>query len=155
MRQGTLVARSSSLGMSKRSRRPQRGAKSAQIILVVETDVLVRVTVAEYIRECGYKVYEAVSAAEALEVLRAGHKVDVVLSDVRLGDAAMDGFALAQQIRQEFSSVETILTSGLVMTVQKAGELCDQASLEKPYHHEQLLSRLSILFQKRERSRTT
>lgn len=150
MRQGTLVTRSSSLGMSKRSRRPERGAKPTEVVMVVETDVLIRATVADYIRECGYKVYEAVSAAEALEVLRAGHKVDVVLSEA---SGSVDGFALAQQIRQEFSSVEIILTSGLPMKAQKAGELCDRAPLEKPYHHEEILRRLSILFQKREQSR--
>jgi hypothetical protein len=40
------------------------------------------------------------------------------------------------------------------MTAQKAGELCDRAPLEKPYHHEQILKRLSILFQKRDRARS-
>jgi CheY-like chemotaxis protein len=151
MRRGTLSTRSSSLSMSKRSRRPERGTTSAEVVMVVETDVLVRATVAEYIRQCGYNVYEAVSAAEALEVLRAGHKVDVVFSNAS-GTGPLDGFALAQQIRQEFSSVEIILTSGLPMTAQKAGELCDRSPLEKPYHHEEILRRLSILFQKREQS---
>ena len=151
MRRGTLSTRSSYLSMSKRSRRPERGTKPAEVVMVVETDVLVRAIVAEYIRQCGYKVYEAVSAAEALEVLRAGHKVDVVLSNTS-GTGPLDGFALAQQIRQEFPSVEIILTSGLPMTAQKAGELCDRAPLEKPYHHEEILRRLSILFQKREQS---
>jgi CheY-like chemotaxis protein len=121
--------------------------------MVVENDVLVRAAVAEYIRECGLKVYEAVNSTEALAILRVGHKVDVVLSNANI-DGAVDGFGLAQQIRQEFSSVEMILTSSLPMTAQKAGELCDRAPLEKPYHHEQLLSRISILFQKRDRSRS-
>jgi CheY-like chemotaxis protein len=137
--------------MSKRSHRPERGAKPAEVVMVAETDVFVRATVAEYIRQCGYKVYEAVSAVEALEVLRAGHKVDVVLSDASRS-GPLDGFALAQQIRQEFSSVEIILTSGLPMKAQKAGELCDRAPLEKPYHHDEILRRLSILFRKREQS---
>lgn len=153
MRLGTLAARSSLLSMSKRSRRPERRGKTAEVVLVVENDVLVRATVAEYIRECGHKVYEAANANEALEILRAGHKVDVVLSDAKVS-GEIDGFGLAQQVRQDFSSVEVILTSGLPMTAQKAGELCDRAPLEKPYHHEQLLRRLSIIFQKRDQSRS-
>jgi CheY-like chemotaxis protein len=64
--------------------------------LVVEGDVLVRATVSDYIRECGCKVYEASGAAEALEILRAGHKVDVLLSDAG-SNGSSDGFALAQQ----------------------------------------------------------
>ncbi|HEY1263634.1 MAG TPA: response regulator [Terriglobales bacterium] len=138
--------------MSKRSRRPQRGATTAHVVMVVDNDVLVRATVAEYIRECGYKVYEAVNAAEALEILRAGHKVDILLSNAGAG-SDLDGFALAQTIRQEFSAMEIILTSGLPMTAQKAGELCDRAPLEKPYHHEEILRRLSVLFQKRQQSK--
>jgi len=154
MKQGTSVPRSSWLSMSKRSRRPERGAKTADAVLVVEADVLVRATIADYIRECGCKVYEAIGTAEALQILRAGHNVDVVLSDVGPNRSSSDGFALAQQIRQEFPSVEIILTSGLPMTAQKAGELCDRAPLEKPYHHEQILKHLSVLFQKRDQSRS-
>jgi CheY-like chemotaxis protein len=153
MRQGTLPTRSSWLSMSKRLRRPERGAKSVQTVIVVDEDVLVRATVADYIRYCGYKVYEAINSTEALQILRAGHKVDILLSNTGAsGDA--DGFTLAQAVRQEFPSVEIILTSGLPMTAQKAGELCDRTPLEKPYHHEQILSRLSVLFQKRDRSRS-
>jgi CheY-like chemotaxis protein len=152
MGQGTLRARQNFFGMSKRSRRQEHGAKPAEIVMVVEDDVLVRATVAAYIRDCGYKVLEAINSIEALAILRAGYKVDVLLSNAGLnGDT--DGFALAQQIRQEFSSVEIILTSGLPMTAQKAGELCDRAPIEKPYHHDIILQRLSVLFQKRDQSR--
>ena len=151
MGQGTLRARPNFLGMSKRSRRTERGAKPAEIVMVVEADVLVRATVAGYIRECGYMVLEAISSTEALAILRAGYKVDVLLSNVG-SNGDMDGFALAQQIRQEFSTVEIILSSGLPMTAEKAGELCDRSPVEKPYHHELILQRLSILFQKRDRS---
>jgi CheY-like chemotaxis protein len=150
---GTLGARQNFSGMSKRSRRPERGAKSAEIIMVVEADVLVRATVAAYIRDCGHKVLEAINSAEALTILRAGHKVDVLLSSA-VSNGELDGFALAQQIRQEFSSVEIILSSGLPMTAQRAGELCDRGPVEKPYHHELILQRLSLLFQKRSQWQT-
>jgi DNA-binding response OmpR family regulator len=146
-----LRARQNFFGMSKRSRRQEHGAKPAEIVMVVEDDVLVRATVAAYIRECGYKVLEAINSTEALAILRAGYKVDVLLSNAG-SNGDTDGFALAQQIRQEFSTVEIILSSGLPMTAQKAGELCDRGSVEKPYHHELILQRLSILFQKRDRS---
>lgn len=150
MSQGTLGARQNFFGMSKRSRRQEYGAKPAEIVMVVDDDVLVRATVAAYIRDCGYTVLEAINSIEALAILRAGYKVDVLLSNAN-GDT--DGFALAQQIRQEFSAVEIILTSGLQMTAQKAEELCDRAPIEKLYRHDIILQRLSVLFQKRDQSR--
>ena len=67
--------------------------------MVVEPDVLVRMTIADYLRECGYRVVEAITAEEALNFLTAGVKVDTMLSAVKL-QGAMDGFALAQRIRK-------------------------------------------------------
>jgi hypothetical protein len=40
------------------------------VVLVVEDEVLVRLSVAEYLRDCGYHVLEAANASEAVEVLR-------------------------------------------------------------------------------------
>ncbi len=70
-----------------------------QTILIVEDEVLVRLVVADYLRECGYRVYEAVNAAEALAMLQAPEvSIDIVVSDVQMpGD--MDGFGLARWIR--------------------------------------------------------
>ena len=44
--------------------------KVAGTILVVEDEVLIRLVIAEYLRDCGYRVIEAVHADEALLVLR-------------------------------------------------------------------------------------
>lgn len=144
LNQGTLDTRSYCWRMSRRSRQPQRKARPTEVVMVVEAHVLVRAVVADCIRECGFKVYEATSAAEALEMLRAGHKVNVLLSDAGTSEPP-DGFALAQQIRQEFPAVEIVLTNGLPMMVQKVGELCERAPLKKPYEHEQMLNRLELL----------
>ena len=43
----------------------------AHIILVVENDVLIRMPLAEYLRERGYRVFEAADVAEAKAVLNA------------------------------------------------------------------------------------
>ena len=64
--------------------------------MVVEPDVLVRMTVADYLRECGYRVVEAITGEEALSILGAGVKVDTILSAVKL-QGAIDGFALARR----------------------------------------------------------
>jgi CheY-like chemotaxis protein len=63
-----------------------------QIVLVVEDEVLVRMVISDYLRNCGYRVIEATSADEAMMILRnAEIDVDVVFSDVEM-PASMDGF---------------------------------------------------------------
>jgi hypothetical protein len=44
-------------------------------ILFVEPDILVRMVVADYLRECGYAVIEAVSAEDARKVLSQGDRL--------------------------------------------------------------------------------
>jgi len=80
--------------MSKRSREVSN--RVIESVMVVEPDVLVRMTVADYLRECGYRVVEAITGEEALSILGAGVKVDATLSAVKLQDA-MDGFALHRE----------------------------------------------------------
>jgi CheY-like chemotaxis protein len=69
--------------------------------------------ITDYLRECGYKVYEAVNAQEAIAMLQSPELVvDIVFSDVQMpGD--MDGFALSRWIRANKPGVQVILTSGV------------------------------------------
>jgi CheY-like chemotaxis protein len=115
--------------------------------MVVEPDVLVRMTVSDYLRECGYRVVEAITGEEALSILGAGVKVDTILSAIKL-QGALDGFALAQRIREGFSGVEVVLTTGIAMTAKKAGELCGQSRGKRPYHPDLIIDRLKLLFER-------
>ena len=53
-----------------------------KLILIVEGDFLTRWTAAEYLRETGFDVIEAVNSAEALAALRAGSAFDAVFCDL-------------------------------------------------------------------------
>jgi CheY-like chemotaxis protein len=113
---------------------------AAETILVVEDDVLVRNAVAEYLRHCGYRVIEAVSADEALIVL--GQKevaVDIVFSDIEM-PGTMDGFELAQWVRKHHPQMQVILAGTLVKAAKQAGNLCEEGPhLKKPYEPQQLV----------------
>jgi CheY-like chemotaxis protein len=66
-----------------------------QVILVVEDEILIRMAVAAYLRDCGYRVTEAASADEAMVMLRHLEiDVQVILSDVEM-PGSMDGFQLS------------------------------------------------------------
>jgi CheY-like chemotaxis protein len=120
-----------------------RGA--AKTIVVVEDEVLVRLEIADYLRDCGYQVIEANNADEALEVLRSDTAVDLVFSDIQM-PGSMDGFGLARWIREHQPGTRVILTSGIVKSAEAARDLCeDGPMMQKPYHHNQVVQRIRAL----------
>ena len=138
--------------MSDRSKQPPLKTGAAETILVVEPDVLVRMVISDYLRECGYKVLEAIGSEEAMEILKAGSKVGAVFSEVKL--EGMDGFALSHWIRSNRPEIEVILTSGPTKAAEKAGDLCDEGPVDKPYHPQQIVRRLKILFERRRQGKS-
>ena len=108
------------------------------VILVVEDDVLVRSMAAAFLRECGFDVIEANGADEAIRVLQAEIRVDIVFSDIQM-PGSMDGFGLARWMRRERPWLKVILTSGAARTAKEAGDLCETGPiLAKPYDHAEL-----------------
>jgi len=83
-------------------------------ILVVEPDILVRMAIADYLRDCGYKVFEGATAADVAPVLGSRQKIDVVFAEVQLS-GGMDGFALAQWVREKHPDTDVILTSRIAL----------------------------------------
>jgi CheY-like chemotaxis protein len=119
-------------------------------ILVVEPDILARMVIASYLRDCGYKVLEGVSAADVLAVLGSGQQIDAVLSEVRLR-GKVNGFGLARMVRERYPDTDVILTSGVTRAADKARNLCEEGPLEKPYEPQEVVRRINLL---RERRRT-
>jgi CheY-like chemotaxis protein len=116
-----------------------------ETVLVVEDEVLVRMVIADYLRECGYRVIEAGSAAEAVTVLSSPEPVDIVFSDIQM-PGEMDGFGLATWVRQNQPWLKVLLTSGNARAANTAGDLCEDGPLEqKPYHPQTILSRIQQL----------
>jgi len=104
-----------------------------ETILVVEDDILVRMPIAQYLRDCGYKVIEASNADEAMQVLlHQGTSVDVVFSDIDM-PGAVDGFGLAKWIREHRPGLEVLLTGTVPRAVESAKDLCEQGPMPKPY----------------------
>jgi DNA-binding NtrC family response regulator len=104
-----------------------------ETILVVEDDVLVRMPIAQYLRNCGYRVVESANAEEAMTVL--SHKetvIDLVFTDIEM-PGAVDGFGLARWVREHRPDLDVILTGTLPRTVQEAEELCEEGPIPKPY----------------------
>ncbi len=121
-------------------------AVKRQTVLVVEDEVLIRVSICEYLRECGFRVIEAANADEAIVVLEDRDlPIDVVLSDIEL-TGTMDGFALAQWVRRHKPGLSIILAGTPARIADAAADLCqDGPLLEKPYEPQVLLDRIKRL----------
>jgi DNA-binding response OmpR family regulator len=118
----------------------------AKIVMMVDADILARMAIADYLRDCGYKVIEGSSGAEVRAVLQNGHKIDVLLIDMQL-QSSEDGFTLAQEIRTEHPGIAILRTSSAAKLADKAADLCDDGPLLKPYHPQELLRRIQTLRQ--------
>lgn len=138
--------------MSTQFLNPKPSASTPSTILIVEDEVLIRLVIAQYLRECGYKVHEAANAAEAIAVLGSPEVlIDIVFSDV-LMPGEMDGFALARWIRANKPGIEVILTSGIDRSAEMAGMLCENGPLlRKPYEPQSVMERIRQLFSKARR----
>jgi CheY-like chemotaxis protein len=122
-----------------------QSAKAAETVLVVEGDVLLRLSIAAYLRDCGYRVLEAADAEEAVLVLKQPHlDVDVLFSDVQM-PGAMDGFGLAQWTRANRPGLEIILTGSVPRAVNAAATLCEEGPMPKPYEPQAVLDRVRRL----------
>lgn len=120
-------------------------------ILVVDDEVLIRVVIADYLRECGFQVIETGSADEALTLLNSDIPVDLVFSDVQI-PGNMNGVGLARWIRERRPEVKIVLTSGYANSAEEAADLCDGGSLmSKPYDEQLVVERIKRLLGKGKR----
>jgi CheY-like chemotaxis protein len=105
------------------------------IILFVEDDPLVRITMADYLRGAGYGVVEAGTADEAVSVLSSGTKVHLVFSDVEL-PGQMGGFSLAVWIRNHCRFIPVVLASGVNSVILPLARQHLVPFISKPYRPE-------------------
>lgn len=84
---------------------------SEQLILVVEDDSAVRRLTHERLLELRYKVIEASTVAEAIDLLQMENTVSLIFSDIRMpGD--LTGYDLARWAHDHRPDIKVLLTSG-------------------------------------------
>ena len=122
----------------------------ADTVLVVEDEVLIRMVIAQYLRDCGYRVIEAASADEAVIVLKQSElRIDAVLSDVEM-PGTMDGFGLARWVRQNRAGLEVILVGSPARAADAAADLCESGpAFAKPYEPRAVVDQIRRLLGQR------
>jgi signal transduction histidine kinase len=112
-------------------------------ILVVDDDPLIASSTAAMLDDLGHVVVEASSATSALEILRAGMKIELVVTDQAMPH--MTGLELADVIREQWPWIPIIIASGYA-------DLLDTANipfrrLAKPYHQSEIASCIAAVFE--------
>jgi PAS domain S-box-containing protein len=99
-------------------------------VLVVEDNPDVAETAAALLEQLGGRPYVVSSAEAALDTLRTGEAPDVLFSDIVMA-GAMDGLALARQVRGEWPKLPILLTTGYSQNAENLGR--EFTILPKPY----------------------
>jgi len=107
------------------------------LILVIEDEKSLRVSIARMLSRSGHEVREAESAAEAVGLL-AQSNFDLILTDVNLGDG--NGMEIVEQARaKEFDGVAVVITAfGTIETAVEAMKRGADDFLQKPIRLEEL-----------------
>jgi two-component system, response regulator PdtaR len=108
------------------------------VLLVVEDEVLIRLSVSDFLRNEGFTVIEAGSAREALTVLKARSDISLVVTDIHMS-GALEGLDLVREIRRSFPAVKIITASAYQISEPV------EATINKPYSLDRLLSVIKSL----------
>jgi signal transduction histidine kinase/CheY-like chemotaxis protein len=138
-----------------RSRKPQDMRESlyeqpviggTETILVVEDDDGVRAAVTDLLSEMGYTVLKASNAEEALTILKAGARVDLLFTDVVM-PGQIPTRELARRARESHPGLRVLFTSGYTQNaIVHNGKLDDDVFLlSKPYRKDDLARKLRSL----------
>jgi two-component system cell cycle sensor histidine kinase/response regulator CckA len=132
---------------------------SGQSVLVVDDVGVVRRAVFRFLSEEGFRVFEAASAGEALEVLATARPpVRLVLTDVIMPD--VNGVDLARLIREQWPATRVIFMSAYPAEVlaREGLDNLDVVFVAKPFTRDELVTKVgaALRFPKRdgEESRT-
>jgi CheY-like chemotaxis protein len=111
-------------------------------VLVVEDEILVRLSLAATLRDEGFFVIEAANGDEAVAVLASSTPIDIVLTDVNM-PGSLDGVALSRYVRSTRPALKVIVVSGRVDQAV-AAEVAD-AFVPKPYDPARILHAIGRL----------
>jgi nitrogen-specific signal transduction histidine kinase/ActR/RegA family two-component response regulator len=119
---------------------PLRSATGALDILLVDDEPLVRDGIAMMLGELGHRVVEAGGAAEALDKIQNGLRVDVVVTDYKM--PRMDGAELARRLHGWQPQLPVLLITGYS---GPADDTVGLARLAKPFRQAEIAHALAEL----------
>jgi two-component system, response regulator PdtaR len=128
----------------------QSAINDPPVVLLVEDELLVRMTAADELEEAGFQVLEAANADAALTILEArSDEVRVLFTDVHM-PGSMDGMELAEQVHARWPHVLLLISSGYARP--HPDEIPDHGRfIPKPYRAATLVGQIYELLHRVER----
>jgi CheY-like chemotaxis protein len=84
----------------------------SETVLVVEDELVLRDMARDFLKECGYRILEAGSGREALQVWgKYRSEIDLLLTDMKMPEG-ISGMELAEKMIAEQPALRVIFTSG-------------------------------------------
>src|SRR5690348_251306 len=102
------------------------------VLLVVEDDFLVRLTLVDALSDDGFEVLEAADAQEALNHVCSRGDIAAMLTDINLPGGA-DGFALARAVRVIRPGLPVVYASGRYAAADDSKMVEGARFLAKPF----------------------
>jgi CheY-like chemotaxis protein len=115
--------------------------QNRRTVLVVDDEIIVRMLIADELREAGYRVMEADNAEEALGLLHSGAVPALLVTDIRM-PGVHDGLALARIAHQAYPEIKVVIVSG---NLPAADNEAIDAMIAKPCEPAQLLAAVAAL----------
>jgi len=133
----------SALSFSRK--RTRQAASCATTILVVEDDADIRDVVAHYLADQGYRVLTAASGEAALQILRGGETIELLLADIVM-PGSVDGLALARETVRLRPATKVLHVTGYGDRIAARAELVSRGELlSKPFRQSELIARITRL----------
>jgi signal transduction histidine kinase/CheY-like chemotaxis protein len=111
------------------------------VLLFVDDDYLISLSTVALLEDLGHTVIKATSGTDALEVLRDGGTVDLMITDYAM--PGMTGLQLAEEARRLRPDLPILLATGYADL--PAGGTLELPRLSKPYQQRQLAEQISNL----------
>lgn len=121
--------------------------RGTETVLVVEDEASLRTMVRIVLTRAGYKVFDAPSGAEALQMWeKIGSEVDLLFTDMVMPDG-LTGRELAEELQKKRPNLRVLFTSGYsTKMLMRDGRLPNGAAcLQKPYLPQALAAAVSTV----------
>jgi CheY-like chemotaxis protein len=122
-------------------------ATMARRVLIVEDECLVLCLAQSVLQQAGYDTVLAATVGDAQAVITSDQNLDLVFTDIQLGNHSRGGVTIGSLAGQARSGTPVLYTSA-----QQANGIEPSAFLSKPYSPEQLIGAIGKLLEGKCRS---
>ena len=115
-------------------------------VLIVEDEAPILVLVESILQQAGYETLTSSTLAEAQAIIHSDQPVDLVFTDITLGEDHEGGLQVGQMARQARPKTPVVYTSGRGLTDGMKSLFVEQSLfVPKPYTNEQVVEAVASL----------